>query len=181
MSRRSEQIYYVTNIVDGGYIQANVTGTDVPGNVPITFNSLDQYLNYTNVFDQYRIVQVSVEFQSIQNLYAGGPGFPGFLYTVLDYDDDSNITAAQAREYNSVMETRATSSITRTLVPHIAVVAFAGSLNGTANVVAPWIDTASPSVQHYGVKYVLSGSTYTVATNIYRIFVRYCLAFRQVR
>jgi len=51
-----------------------------------------------------------------------------------------------------------------------------------ANVKAPWIDCASPGVNHYGIKYAVSGGVIgQTALQAFSTEVEYFLEFRQVR
>jgi len=128
------------------------------------FSLLDNAVNLSLVFDQYRIVLV--EWWFIPRLTEGATGGnnEGLVSSVTDYDDATALTSvAAANDYQDVIIAPAYCMHYRRFVPHIAVAAYSGAFTSFSNEVAPWIDVASPSVQHYGVKTAAQITTSAVA------------------
>jgi len=71
-----------------------------------------------------------------------------------------------------------TDSHYRKFIPHVAVASYSGTFTSFTNEVAPWIDIASPSVQHYGLK---TACTPTTAVVQYTARARLSVSFRNVR
>jgi len=75
------------------------------------------------------------------------------MYVVVDYDDANALSSsANAQAYNNCIVLGAGESCDRLFRPRMALAAYTGSFTGYANSADLWIDAASPSVQHYGLK-----------------------------
>jgi hypothetical protein len=124
---------------------------------------LDNSAAFENVFDQYRIDAIRMTCKPSNNavgLVTNSTTTLVPLYCVIDYDNTSNLaTAAAAREYANCIVLEPGESFVRTFQPRVAVAAYSGSFSSFENVEPPWIDCASPSVQHYGVKILVPGVT----------------------
>jgi hypothetical protein len=115
--------------------------------------------SYQTLFDQYRIkAAVITANPSITQVTAGTNPTITYLprlYSVLDYDDSappSGINGLQ--QYDSCIVSPAGTSISRIIKPHVAIAAYGGSaFTSYANVEDQWIDIASNTVPHYGVKF----------------------------
>jgi hypothetical protein len=139
-----------------------------------------QYSSFSAVFDQYKIDFVEVW------LTPYGPGSIGSyplntkIYSVVDYDDANAPTSLSALQaYENCVTTRASDGHYIKFKPHIAVAAYGGAFTQFKNEAADWIDVASGSVQHYGVKF---GCDPSVATNDVQIDMttRLTISFRNV-
>jgi len=145
-----------------------------------TVNFLDQITSLTAVFDQYKIEMVEVWLTPrcgvvIDNATAN----MGTFHTVIDYDDNNVLTTiGQALDYANVVVSSGCVGHYRRFVPHIAVAAYSGTFTSFANETAPWIDAASPTVAHYGMK---TAWTTTDIVYTYDLQVRIHTAWRNVR
>lgn len=75
------------------------------------------------------------------------------MYVVIDYDDTSNLTdAADASSYSTCLMLHPGESCERVFKPRVAMAVYNGTFGGYANVGDVWIDAASNTVQHYGIK-----------------------------
>jgi hypothetical protein len=139
------------------------------------------YSSLTAVFDQYKLV--AAEFIMRPQAQASAPtaASKGQLYSVIDYDDSTNlgsITAAQA--YDNNISTPAYLPNRRCFKPRIAMAAYSSAFTSFANMNAEWIDAASTSVVHYGVKYALDvGNSGSLA--VYDLIVNTVWDFRAAR
>lgn len=143
------------------------------------FSNAPDYLNFAQVFDQYQIAHVHVTFiPSVQQ--SEGSANLGLFTSVLDYDDAAPLaTMGDALSYANALTASGTQMQTRTLVPRIALAAYSGgTFSGYANAGNTWIDAASATVQHYGIK---TAWTTTSAVATMAMVVRMHLRFRNVR
>jgi len=145
------------------------TTAAVTGGLSFQLSNFANVSNYTAVFDQYRIMQVSVKFiPTNTTTSSGSPGVGGVLYTVIDYDDQNTPTNLTTMlSYDSLAVTPPGQIEERTINPRLAVAAYSGAFTSFANLSnQTWIDAASSSVQYYGLKYYVS-STPTIQTVLY--------------
>jgi hypothetical protein len=141
-----------------------------------TVNTLDQISALQSLFDQYRIVLV--EFWLCPEVLA--PTATNNVATVIDYDDATALgTYAQALDYVNCQSAPGTAAHYRSFVPHAALAAYSGTFVSYANVASPWIDAASPTVQHYGVKVAATLEPTTAIS--YDVTYRLTTEWRNVR
>lgn len=179
------QTYRYIRFIDGNNIVQTAAG-DLHGAVYFALTSLDNYTEFTGLFDQYRIVAVELHIRPLQNnsqyFSTSTDLFPRFC-SVIDYDDATVLTsAADYRQYQTYKETNWNQYHSRVIRPHLAVAAYSGAFNSYANMSGTWIDLVSPSVQHYGWKYFVStGAVGQTHLQSWSVEYKYCLEFRQVR
>jgi len=135
-----------------------------------SMDMLPDYTEFTTLFDQYRIKKAIIRFRTwatSNGVEANGannnPQLAALMFSQLDYDDNtappvSTAGINQMREYDSF---RTNNFITKykplkmSCTPRIAMAAYGGGVfSSYANMKAPWIDANSPSVQHYGMKFL---------------------------
>ncbi len=130
---------------------ATLTATiGVPLATAITF-SIDQvpsYTDFTNFFDQYRILQVHV------TLSPGQIGANSVVYSAIDYDDaNTPITQSDLLERETCQISNSQILLQRDIVPStLAQVYQSNVTTGYATKFRQWIDSANYSVPHYGLK-----------------------------
>jgi hypothetical protein len=152
------------------------TSTSIPTffGLSFTVNSLDNFSSLSAVFDQYRIDEISVLVDSQINLASNGAEL-GQLYTVVDVDDASApTTLAQLGGYSSCTMSDGVLNHFHRWKPQFAIAAYSGVFTSFAATTG-WIDCASPSVQHYGLK---GGSGATNSANVYVGMVQMQVSFR---
>lgn len=174
---RLNSVFNIFQTADLGAISSGAA--PVTGAINFGFVQLNQAAALTAIFDQYRLAMVEVTFLPDINIAAPTQNAP-LLYTCVDLDDSAATTIAQLQDYPGVQETIAIKQHKHTFVPHVAIAAYSGTFTSFANEAAPWIDVASPSVQHYGVKYGFAAEP-SAASFGYYIRVRYHFQFRNVR
>lgn len=161
----------------------NVTGSaaaPVAGALVFRLSDLPGYTDFTNLYDQYRFVAVSVKFIASYpeyNAVPAGTSQWGLFFTALDLDDGATPTVGLLHENATMIASHPTRDVTRRLVPHSAVAAYAGAFTSYANKIGDWIDSSSPGVDHYGVKYLLEACVGT-SLPIYNVEATYALEFR---
>lgn len=129
-------------------------------------NQLSAVGTLAGLFDRYNLMKVQLRFipvatvataQDAPNPANGQVG--GFLHWITDFDDsviptpsDSGIDALRQRpsyRWCNILDRR---RMSRSFRPRIAVGAYSGTFTSYANRAPGWIDSQSPSVQHYGLK-----------------------------
>lgn len=173
--------YRVTQMVDVGTILTSSSGADVFFATAFNLNQLDQVASWQSVFDQYMIEAIEVWLIPTYQDTSGG-NTNSVIYTTIDYDDSNTPTSLpNMRQIQNCIETTSYEGTHRIWVPHCAITTQnstgSSTASGSANVPAPWIDSASPAVNHYGFKAAMKASA---VTTVLRLVVRYHLAFRNV-
>lgn len=138
------------------------------GSCYATLNCLPDYTDLTNLFDQYRINAMELSLRPIQTIettstVAGNPPLSAIIYYCIDYDDSTPFAASNAgvqkmREVASFRERALFQNkpVILSCKPHIAMAAYSGgAFTDYANMSHQWIDTVSPDVAHYGVKWII--------------------------
>ena len=159
------------------------SGTAADFNTAYSFqlNDLPGYTEFTGLFDQYCIAKVEIRFIPIQTV-ANPTASESLLYTVIDYDDTTLITAVDCQQYGDCKITRVTDEQKRTFTPHVAAAFYGGSLfNAYGNMAAQWVDCTSPAVPHYGIKAVISADNSSLVSNSFWVICRYFIKLRNVR
>jgi hypothetical protein len=116
------------------------------------------YTSFAAVFDQYKIDMVEVWITpNINAVTAGQFLLQPNLYSVLDYDDASSLANVNgATAYASCIRSEPYEKHRRCYRPRIAYAAYGGgAFTSYANQQAGWIDCASGSVSHYGIKVIV--------------------------
>lgn len=149
-----------------------------------TLSQLPGYTDFTSLFDQYRIVQIQAVFHPFQNICNSPSQFPGYLHSVLDYDDSvaptspSNLEQYDTYRLQSMLETQTriyNPSVSREIYLSLSTTGYEMSGQGTN---APWIDSASSTVPWYGLKLITSDTAYTSATTVGRLDFTVVCQFR---
>jgi len=149
-------------------------------------DDLPDYTEFTNLFDQYALigVQVNITPRKINASVSTASNIgPNMLYVAYDASDITlPASLAVLREYQTVKEFSDTTMTNRKWVkscsPRIAVAAYAGAFSGYSAPPMTWIDTQSPTVQHYGLKMGIPAG-YTAGTvNFYDMDFIYHIACR---
>jgi hypothetical protein len=159
---------------DLGVIATTSNSVGTPASLSFQLSDIAEYASYTTLYDQYKIR--SVEVRLIPQGNTNGDGADSQWASVLDYDDATNLTSLEkALEYDTSVSCSFNDGMIRNFRPRVAVAAYAGAFTSFKNEKAGWIDCASPSVQHYGVK-LYSEPTITNAQGI-RAIVTYWIDF----
>jgi hypothetical protein len=147
--------------IKSSYTGSFSTSSSLPvfGALDFQLSSVNNYTSYAAIFDQYCIAAAVIRFETQVNSVPAG-SVVGSLITVIDHDDANALsTIAAALEYSTALESPSYLGQTRLVYPRFAVGAYTGSFGGFGNLTG-YIDCASTTVQHYGLKY-----NHTVAAN----------------
>jgi len=132
-------------------------------------NSMGNISALQTLFDQYRIVGVEVMIcPQVNFIAAGTTATAGMLHSVVDYDDGTVLTSEQAAlDYQNCLSSSFSDGHYRKFIPHAALAAYSGAFTSYNNVVSPWIDAAYPSVNHFGVKTVVTTASTASTALVY--------------
>lgn len=133
-----------------------------------------EFTSYANLYDQYRIMQICMEFIPLcipVNSNTGGQFTnltDGTLYVIVDYNDSAVIASKDSLfDYPSIkIIPMGKPSVTKICyTPRVleAVYNTAGAAVAGANSIAPWISTSQSAIAHYGVKCFVGQSNNTLA------------------
>ncbi len=141
-------------------------------------SDLPNYTEFTALFDQYRIEEVSVRLIPIVTTCTPASYTDSLLYSVVDFDDATTATVTDLQQYENVRVSPPTKEVKYRLVPRLAIAAYGGAFTQYANT-QMWLDVGSPSTYHYGLK--LACSTAGGAVQTWKIVCNYRVALKNVR
>jgi len=179
--RQTANLLKVYDVVQSATFTAFASDTVVEykGAINFALAQLNDFSSYQEIFDLYRIAMVEVTYRPRANINTSGTAnYCGMLYSAVDLTDSTTIASTKLNEYPGVVKTEAWKEQVHTFVPSIAVAAYSGAFTSYMNVSAPWIETSSSSVQHYGVKHAL---TISPATFAYDVTARIHFQFKTVK
>jgi hypothetical protein len=130
--------------------------------------------NLLAVFDQYRIDQIEcwLECPSVNQQVI----FPE-VYSCVDLDDANvAVNAGQIQDHLGSLVACGPAGHYHKWRPHIAVATFSGAFTSYGNEPAGWVDSASPSVQHFGLKTGMISNGASVVS--YSLVARAVVSFR---
>jgi len=161
------------------------TNTTVPAQAAITFqlSSLPGFADFTSLFDQYRVIQAQLSFIPFQTVCNNVSSHPGFLHTVIDYDDNTVISVVQAEQYDTYKKDSLLTEFSRVLYPRVSASVYLTTLTtgysmGLSGYRGPWLDAVSSSIPYFGVKFISDGSQSVSAQLAFTLSVRLVCEFR---
>jgi len=182
-STTGTQIYKYRQFYGAVTTSVQLANANTYGSLQFNLAGLDNASAFETLFDQYRIDCVEVTFSPLITMnVTPGIVFPR-LYTVIDYDDYVAPTSlAYLRQYDSCIISPPGSGVVRTLCPASALAAYTGTFTGYANRQRQWIDIASPTAQHYGIKFAIEAAlTGQTVLQSYDIDIVTYISFKSVR
>jgi hypothetical protein len=175
---KRNKIYTFSRTASKGSFQATTVAIGALG-LSFSLNDLPNVSEFTALFDQYRILQVTVSM--VPNVTSSQP-LP--IYSCIDYDDAS-VPAASSDIYqkDTSQVNDGTQVIVRTLNPKSLVSAY---LSAVSTAYSPewgvWYDCDQPGVPHYGLKFfspIIGGNT-GLTTLSYNVIAEYVIQTRSV-
>lgn len=145
----------------------------------------------TALFDQYRFC--AIEFKMMPRINTLNSSVtavplpaPQYIISAVDYDDSTApASVSEVMQYSNCQTHPYDKPFVRRFRPNIALAAYgSGVFASYANRSLQWIDAASPSVEHYGVK--IASSSYSTSLNSsnspsWDVVVKAYIEFRSVR
>jgi len=147
--------FWTQQSYEGSYAVAG-SSTFAETNFFFALNLFSGYGNMTAIFDQYCIHSVVVNFMGRQTVNVG-PYSLGFFTTAIDFDNTTPLgSIGPLQEYSSAQTVELVSGLTcvqRAVQPCVAPALYnTGGLFNAYGVARMWVDSASPSTQHYGIR-----------------------------
>jgi hypothetical protein len=165
------------------------------GALNFTLAGFSGYTTYTSLFDQYRIMEVTVEFipMCVTSFILSGTVatvVPTAVYnhnlltTCID-TDDANTPGSEnviLQHESAIVHGPFVTKYSRSLVPGVAREVYqTGGFGGYESATRPWLDSGSPAVQHYGLKYSIAhGSNAPANCVTYINAIHATIEFRKV-
>ena len=191
--RRMPKVATGTFLVKKTAVFSDITqpllGTNVSnGAYSWTLAQFPEYASYVAVYDMYRIVKIKMTFvpcnEGAKQVSVTAPAFipeaPPML-TCIDYNDNNPLTT----EYDILTYDNAQihpwgKPFSRVIFPAVSAQYYiSGGSTGYGAKKKQWIDTASTSVQHYGLKYFIRDTFQNFTYNGY--WIPYCTFYVEFR
>jgi len=160
--------------VQGFLTSSGVSGTPAFAGRSFALSDFSSVTNLTSVFDQYRFDQIEVWLDP--HSVNGNSAWPD-LYSAVDLDDGNNpTTVASVENRTGALIGNGIDGHYHKWVPHVAFAVYSGAFTSFASVPHTWIDCASSSVQHYGLKTaaVSNGSAIVYNLNVRAVISLKC-------
>lgn len=159
---------------------ATVTGSvsvDTASSIITALTSSADAASWAAVFDSYRIMGVKVKWIPLNSQQQG------VVHTVLDYDDGNAPASESAMlQYDTLKSAPANVYFEREFIPRIAMAAYSGSFTSYAQSKPfQWIDVASPSVAHYGLKYYIPATSSASTPSSWKVVIDVHFQFKNAR
>lgn len=173
-SQFDNTVYWIQQTAELGNLLTSSAGGEVDGVQAFQLSQIQGISSYTGAFDQYWIKSIEV-----------GIGLSSSTSTIVDnfrwlscvdYDDINTVSFNGMLQYANVTDCNRNESVYHRFQPHIAASVNSGGSGLLAeNCPSTWLDSAAPSVNHFGTKFVLSA---TSTTAILSMRVRFLIGFR---
>jgi hypothetical protein len=125
----------------------------------LTLASFSSYTEYTALFDQYRIDEIECWIEPFET-QSTVQALCGTFSSAVDLDDANTPTSlGNVESKQGCIITNGQAGHYHRWKPHMAVAVYSGAFTSFANAPAGWIDSASPGVQHYGIKAAITATT----------------------
>jgi hypothetical protein len=147
--------YYISQMGSQVTLITTSTIVDTMGGIYFGVSGLNQLATLQGLFDQYKIIEIEVwiQYSPVTTTVTAGQEIASQYATVVDYDDANSPASYNALlEFEDALATTLSAGHYHRFKPHVAMAVYSGAFTSFANIPAPWIDSASSTVQHYGVK-----------------------------
>ena len=164
---------------------ANLTSADNFANYYGSLGQVPGVADFTGLYDQYKILAMKLTLiprgnQSDIGTASGTVAQSVGVFSVIDYDDNTNLTSiSQACQYQNMKMTRSHQLHTRYFKPRILTSVQSNVSNLNSVNTRGWLDINDTQVNHYGIKYALQISPNS--SQSFDLKVDYYLAFKSVR
>jgi len=177
----SNQIYWVELSNDS---QLRVSSTGISEvNFAFQCSNISTFANLAACFDQYCLYSVTASFSSMSFAGTTGVNAPFRLYTAIDYDSNSALGSKLLLQGYGSFEFAAlaqdgASSFIRYVKPCLSYAQESSALLPVpSGILRAWIDSAYPSITHYGIRTIVDTYPSTISAAI-EVSFTYVLGFR---
>lgn len=154
--------------------------------IQFSLDYLDNYTEYTSLWNQYRINYVDLTFMFNRPMaMLGDPQWLSLQMPTLVHAADTNDVGipnyAELVQIPNVRFDRLDKVVRRRIYPRAAIAAYSGAFTSYADAGKLWVDTASPAVRYYGLKAdvncpIPNGTT--MLLGCITVIMRYNMSFR---
>lgn len=171
---KRDKVYTFSRTAELGDVVTN-PATPTAQVVAPALNNFPNYTEFTNLFEQWRIIQVIVTYTPYPQQQAAA-----MIYTAIDQDDITAPTGTAEFYQNETRQIFPANQVwERVFTPYPALGAYGGAFTNYAQ--APfglWMDNASSGTFYYGLK-ILTPQTPSVTTTVGRLVYTAILQFRR--
>lgn len=164
MRLKRDKVYTFTRTTATGTQLLNSTTVPITYASAVSLSILPNAAEFTNLFEQYRIIQATWLFTPLYSAVVANP-----LYTWFDPDDDSLPTGtAQAAQSQTLRITQSAAFAERTYIPQPAQGSVSnGTLTPGFSAVPSmiWMDNDSSSNKYFGLKALIPANT-NISANV---------------
>lgn len=177
-------VYRCVRTVNVGVITATTVDAGVGRRFRLT--DLSTSSDFTNLFDQYRIVAVEAMYVFSTHILASQARYPRISFAV-DYSDSANpgseADVLQYQNAESFQFGQVKHTFKRVFKPRAALATYEGAFSGYGMAAAnQWFDCNDAAIEYYGTKEWLSNYNTTIATGaVINVYHRYHLEFKNAR
>lgn len=179
-SKRGQKLYLFKRFCDYGELSiSNALPTFSAYN--FSLSDLPNSTEFTSLYDMYKINCVKISFipQQTQSISIGSinnPNASARFFSAIDYNDGSAPTSLDdLRQYQSC-------KMTPILRTHKRVIFKPKILDSNGFSISPWMTTASPSANYFGLKVAVEPmESTTTTTMVYTIEAKLYMSFKQVK
>jgi hypothetical protein len=177
--KKDNSIHRFIQTTDLGTIASTSVSTPVFYARAFLFTDVVQVASLQVLFDQYRIDDIEAWISVPACANSAAANNVVMFYSVVDYDDDAAPTQLSTlQQYTNVTTTTCSNGHYIKFKPHVAEALYSGAFTSYGNITAPWIDSASSTVKHYGIK--LGVATAVAAGNAVTMSLRIHFSCRNV-
>ena len=179
-NKRGQRIYRFVRYTGG---LGSLYGNDIiPSFAAYNFslNDLPNSTEFTSLFDMYKINAIKISFipqmtENISLTTANNPYSNTRFFSAIDYNDGSTPTSIDdLRQYS-------TCKFTPILKTHTRMIYKPKILDSSSYSVSPWMSTASPSSNYFGLKVGIEPTQSTVITSFeYKVECKFYMSFKNV-
>lgn len=179
-SKRGQKLYLFKRHLDYGELTLNnLLPTFAVYN--FSLSDLPNSTEFTTLYDMYKINCVKITFlpQMTQNVSLGAVNnayASTRFFSAIDYNDGNAPTSYDdIRQYQSC-------KVTPILRPHKRVIFKPKILDSNGFSIAPWMSTASPNANYFGLKVAVEPMDSSSTTSmIYTVEAKFYMSFKQVK
>lgn len=174
---------YKRSVFTEDFITSDLIG-QVAGALSFKLSDISTFTSMQALYDQYRINNVTVTFIPKTTVYTNTTATAlnspavGLFGSCLDFDSGQTpINMQDLANYDTFKWTRGTDVHKRYLKPRVQITA--GNVAAFSTNGQQWIDCGSPSIPHFGVRWVAEDAETNKIT--YDLIVKYDISFRNSR
>lgn len=179
-SKRGQRLYLFKRFVRLNEITVDNINASY-GAINFSLNDVPNYTEFTALYDMYKINCVKITFlpQMTQSVSIGSVNNPianARVFTAIDYNDGGQPTSIdELREYQSA-------KYTTVLRPHKRVIFKPKILDTSSYSLSPWMSTAAPTTNYYGLKYAIEPMASSTTTSMaFQVECKYYMSFKNVK